>query len=492
MTMTPATRSNGHQPEPLPPRTVTLRKPTDAALAGEKLAHTPPPVPKRDRLLSRFINRPNHRSWMPEVMAMVDEQTRIGELRDQNRLSNMEALVLSKGMASAGKARDKGAEQLTALVEQYQRTEADIAVINAELGKLDDQPVIGMNGEITSVKNAGQRMHDVAAEVQQERDAGSLKHRRVPLGLHRLSTIAALLDFPVLLYFVTQVFNVDLAGIASGDGAALGESIVPLLTSIVFALLGTAAVAIGLHFFGRDLKGYKDEYGHVQLPEGKAKVIPLLFIGLASLLAVGAGIVMAYRIVSDSLAAGNGITSAVILGAFFAVVVFVVNVVVFSVHFRDGSLQTDEIGHLNAQVASHAARRAELHRQLDQLTPELALLRAEGDRVYATTLTKMREAIKGADQLRLLARSYHQGCGAEAELTNQQNRPLRGLLLPDVSVDISLLDGLLKQMDPKTATKKGNSAQPPLSASGDETPAPPDVDTSAASDAEDDDLGGEW
>ncbi|UGT62873.1 hypothetical protein [Nocardia asteroides] len=490
MTIAPATRSNGQHPEPLPPRTVTLRKRTEPLATSEGPPHTPPSVPTRDRLLSKLTNRPNHRTWMAETMALVDEQKRIGRLRDRDLLSNMEALVLSKGMASAGQARDTGAAQITQLVEQYQRTEADIVVLSAELARLDDQPVTGMNGENTSAKRASLRMQDVAATVQKEHDAGSLKHRQVPLWLHRSSTWAALLDFPVLLYFVTQVFNVDLAGIASGDGAALGESIVPLLTSIVFALLGTAAVAIGLKFFGRDLKGFKDEHGHIQLPEGKARVIPLLFIGLATLLAIGAGIVMAYRIVADSLAAGNGITSALILGVFFAVIVVAVNVVVFAVHFRDGSLQTDEIGHLNTQVAPHAARRAELHRRIDQLTPELDLLRARAERVYAATLTKMGEAIKAADQLRLLARSYHQGCGAEAELTDQQGRPLRGLLLPDVSLDTSLLDGLLKQMTPKLkASQDANDAD---AEQGSDATAAGASETVGPGETVDDDLGGEW
>ncbi|MEV0357660.1 hypothetical protein AB0H71_16540 [Nocardia sp. NPDC050697] len=491
MTITPSTQRNGQHPASLPPRTVTLRKPTDPPAAAPA-PYTRSKVPKKEIATSLLGRGPIPLEWLVMVLALVAEQWRIGVRRAGDAFSNMEALVLSKGMAGAGKVRDKGAEQLTKLAEQYHRAEAEIDVINAELARLDEQPVTGMNGEITSAKNAGQRMQDVSATVQTERDAGSLKHRRVPQWLHRFSTWAALLDFPVLLYFVTQVFNVDLVGLSSGDGAAWGESLIPLITSIVFALLGTAAVAIGLKFFGRDLKGFKDEHGHILLPKGQARAIPLLFIGLATLLAIGAGIVMAYRIVSDSLAAGNGITSALILGVFFAVIVVVVNVAVFAVYYRDGSLQTDEIGHLAAKLAPHAARRAELHRKLDQLTPELDLLRARGERVYSTTLTKMGEAIKGADQLRLLARSYHQGCGAEAELTDQQDRPLRGLLLPDVSVDTSLLDGLLKQLEPRPDTSKNENTMSGETARRGDAATAARSETVGSDDTEDDDLGGEW
>ncbi|MFI9636651.1 hypothetical protein ACIHAX_28540 [Nocardia sp. NPDC051929] len=423
---------------------------------------------------------------MVMVLALVSEQWRIGAKRPADKLSNLEALVLSKGMAGAGEIRNRGAEQLGKLVDQYKRAEAEIAKARAELGRLDEQPVTAMNSDVVTAKKVTERMQTVAASVQKDQDAGSVKHRRVPVGLRRISTAATQLDFVALLYFVTQVFNVDLAGIAAGDGAALGESIVPLLTSIVFAILGTAAVAIGLHFLGQDLKGYKDEHGHIRLPKGKARVIPLVYIGLAVTVAVGASIVMAYRIVYDSLAAGNGITSAVILGAFFAVIVITVNVVVFSVHYRDGSLQTDEIDRLASQLEPIEAQRVTLQHWIDHLTPELTVLRVKGEQVHATTLAKMGEAIKGADQVRLLARSYHQGCGAETELSDQQNQPMRGLLLPDVTVDTSLLDDLLKQMAPEDATSDASPEEATTA-----LPSRDDVTLHAQVDDEDE-LAGEW
>ncbi|MEV6255636.1 hypothetical protein AB0L97_20500 [Nocardia sp. NPDC051911] len=443
-------------------------------------------MPKREIATSLLGRGPIPSPWVVMVLALVSEQWRIGATRAADKLSNMEALVLSKGMAGAGEIRNRGAEQLGKLVDQYKRTEAEIANARAKLGRLYEQRVIGVDGDVITAKEATERMQAVAASVQQDRDAGSVKHRRVPVGLRRISTGATQLDFVALLYFVTQVFNVDLAGISAGDGAAFAESIVPLLTSIVFAILGTAAVAIGLHFLGRDLKGYKDEHGHIRLPEGKARIIPLAYIGLAVTVAIGAGIVMAYRIVSDSLAAGNGITSAMILGAFFAVIVITVNVVVFSVHFRDGSLQTDEIDRLASQLEPIEAQRVALQHRIDHLIPELTVLRVKGDQAHATTLARMGEAIKGADQVRLLARSYHQGCGAETELSDQQNQPLRGLLLPDVTVDTSLLDDLLKQMAAEGATSdvSAEEATTAMRSRSDVT-VPAQVD-------DEDELAGEW
>ncbi|MGV9751112.1 hypothetical protein [Nocardia farcinica] len=491
MTLMPA-RPNGRQPEPQP--TVTLRKPTDPPIttpsATGARATSPPSIPKRDIVMSLLSGKPIPRDWLPQVMALHNEQGRIGEAREPDTFSQMEALVMSKGMLASEEARERGAEQLGQLVDQAASVKGEMATARAELDRLDEQPVTGMNGDVISVHEARDRMAKVSATITEERDAGSLKHRRVPVWLHRFSTWAALLDFPVLLYFLAQVFNVDLAGIASGDGAAWGGSVVPLVTAIVFACLGTVAVAVGLKFFGRDLKGYKDADGHIALPEGKARLLPLLFVGLTAMLAIGAGIVMAYRIISDSVAAGGGITGAAILGVFFAFIVIVVNVVVFATKFRDGSLQTDEVGQLAVQLEPIERQRVALGRQLDSLAAQLPPLKLKAERVFAATLAKMGAPIKGADQVRLLARSYHQGCGAEAVFASQDGSPNGNLLPPNVGVDRSVLVELMERLDElvaedgkatkgttATAVPKRTALVPITATEGDDGP---------------DDLGGEW
>ncbi|WP_157187317.1 hypothetical protein [Nocardia vinacea] len=450
----------------------------------------PPSVPKRDIALSLTTGKPIPREWLPQVVALVDEQRRIGVTRDPDTFSQMEALVMSKGMLATEEAREHGADQLGQLVDEAAAIKGEIGTVRAELDRLDEQPVTGMNGDTIPASEASKRMATVSATITEERDAGSVKHRRVPVWLHRFATWAALLDFPVLLYFVTQVFNVDLAGIAAGDNAAWGESLVPLITSVVFALLGTAAVAIGLKSFGRDLKGYKDRDGHIQLPEGKARIIPLMFVGLATTLAIGAGIVMAYRIISDSLAAGNGIIGAAILGVFFAVIVIVVNVVVIATKFRDGSLQTDEVGHLAVQLEPIEQQRVQLQRQCDGLAAQLPPLKLKAERVYAATLAEMSAPIKGADQLRLLARSYHQGCGAQANFIPQQGNPSSNLLAPHVSVDRSILDELMERLDELVTIDSTLTAGKTPTSVPKNTALVPIASTEG--DDEADDLGGEW
>ncbi|OBB38585.1 hypothetical protein A5748_02720 [Nocardia sp. 852002-51244_SCH5132740] len=447
-------------------------------------------MPRRDIALSLATGKPIPREWLPQVLALVDEQRRIGVTRDPDTFSQMEALVMSKGMLAAEEARERGAEQLGQLVDQAAVIKGEMATVRGELDRLDEQPVTGMNGDVIPAREARERMKTVSATITEERDRGSLKHRRVPVWLHRFATWMPLADCLVFLYFLAQVFNVDLTGIASGSGAAWGGSIIPLATAIVFACLGTAAVAVGLKFFGRDLKGYRNFRGGIALPAGPARLLPLVFVILATTLAVGAGIVMAYRIISDSVAAGGGITGAAILGVFFALIVIVVNVVVFATKFRDGSLQTDEVTHLAAALAPIEQQRVALRRQCDGLAAQLPPLKLRAGRVFAATLTGMGAPLKGADQVRLLARSYHQGCGPEATLSDQGGSPNGNLLRPSVGVDRSILIELMDRLDELVAEATTPARDNPRRTISTSTALVPITPTEADDDT--DDLGGEW
>lgn len=449
MTLIPAASNGQH---PVPPE-VTLRKPTDLPTVTTRF----PTVPKSDLAWSLATGTPIPRDWLAQVDAMAREQQRIGHTREPDCLSNMEAFVASKGMAGAEQAREQGADALAGLVDQAAVLIGEQTVLRTELDRLDTVPIAGPNDEITAVKDARERMNSVSTTVTSERDDGSVKHRRVPRTLRKVAIAASVVDFPILLHFTTQVFNVDLTGLATGDGTAWSGSLVPLLTSIVFAVLGTLAVAVGLSFFGRDLKGYKDADGHLDVPDGQARTIPLLFAGLSVALTGGAGFLMAYRIVSESLAAGGGTAGAVMLGVFFAIVVVAVNAVVFFVHYRDGSLQTDEISHLAAVLGPIEEQRVATARRIDTIGPELVRIQLQAERVYGRTLTMMGEPVKGADQLRLLARAYHQGCGAEATIRTHSGSPHANLIAPSTTVDHSILDELMNKLDELVTSSAGKS-----------------------------------
>lgn len=417
---------------------------------------SPPPVskpvvtgvPKRDIRSSLAGRGPIPLAWLTIVLALVTEQLdRIGTKRVAARFSHLEALVVSRGLAGAEKVREQGVAQLAKLAVRTATIRAAITRLEAEKVRLDTALVTGAHGELQSVSAAKQRMSVVAATVTKETDAGSLQHRRVPRRLRRMAVGSTLVDFTVLLYFVGEVFNVPWAGLTDGS-QSIGGVIVPLMTSVVFAFLGSAVVAISLLFFGRELITIRDRSGNIRMPKGQAAVMPWLFLGLSALVACSTGATMAYRIISDALAAGNGGAGAAILGSFFSVIVVALNVVTFSAHLRDGSVQTEEIDHHAGQLRSIYKKQERLQHRIGCAKAKLKPLHLKGQQIHTRTLAKMGDAIKAADQVRLLARSYHQGVGWEAELLGQNEEPTRGLLEPVVLLNTSALDQLLRQLDP--------------------------------------------
>lgn len=452
------TRTTQSKSRPRPPTPLSTPAATE---------YVPQDIPKKEQRSSRAGRGPIPRKWLATVKALVSEQWRIGEKRPASRRSNLETTVAARGIVGAEEIRETGAKKLGKIAEQFDKLRAELAVLKAELIHLPTLPVVGPNGELLTAVQAEARMDSVRAVVTKETNDGSLKHRRVPRWLARLAPFVVLLDGPVMLWFCSQIFNVN--------WAALALSVIPLVTSGVFAVLATVAIALALHKFGRDLKAYKDFQGHISLPKGQAKVLPLTFLGLSVTVTLGSGVVMAFRIIADSLSAGSGILGGAILGSFFAIIVIALNVVVFAVYYRDGSTQTDELDHHTKQLLPVRLAGQRLQKQIDQLTARQGLLRSAGVRIYDATLTKMSRPLAAANSLMLQARSYHQGCGPEAELVSMGGEPVYGVLLPVVSVDTSVLDNLVKQLTPE--------GEPTVRAAIDHR-----VDASSG----DDDLSGEW
>ncbi|MGW4842758.1 hypothetical protein [Nocardia brasiliensis] len=416
--------------------------------------YTKQKVPWQHLLTSAMSAEPIMRGGVTPTLALVREQWRIGVRRSPDRFTNMEALYTSEGMAGAERIRDEGVVQLGRVVDDFVKAEAELTNLHAEVKTLNEQQIVGVHGELLSQAEAAEKMAAVGTVASVEAKDGSLQHRTVPARLRRLMLLLTLVDFPVILYFIAMTLNVDLAGVVSGDGAALGQSIVPLLTSVAFAVLATAVVAISLRFFAIDLRGYKDHQGHLAIPAGRAGILPRLYLALSILVALSAGTLMAYRIVHDAIEAGGGPVGAVILGLFFSVVVVALNVVVWSVHYRDGSLVTDEIHCLAEQLAEVRIRRLALQQRIDRFAPNLKSLREQGETIYHTTRSKMSRPIRGADQLRLLARSYHQGCGWSTDLLAPDGQPPHSLLFPAVTVDCSPLDRLLEKLHVNATDRK--------------------------------------
>lgn len=372
--------------------------------------------------------------WLRLVLALVREQWRVGESRAADRASYLEAHVWSTYRVGAEQARDEGVALIASIGVRLNRVRARAAVLAAEIAISERATIVGPHGELQTVAIAAEQQERLTAELEDAIASGSLVNRPSPARLHKYVWGASLVDFPVLAYFVSGVFNVDWDAVFALDGQALGSTMLPLATTLIFAALGSAGTALALSYFGRELRAYRTERGQVGL-RGHRPGLPVVFAGLSATSVLGAGSVMTFRIVSDARDAGVEAGPAWFLAAFFGVVTMSINLVVFSVHFRNGSLLTEQLEHFAAQLSPNRVRQLNLQRQIDRLEAQGVELRREAEQAAVRTRAAVAEALTGGEQLILLARSYHLGCGIDA-------------VMPDPpTIDLTPLDEMLAGLD---------------------------------------------
>ncbi|MGK8508222.1 hypothetical protein ACRS5S_09205 [Nocardia asiatica] len=380
------------------------------------------------------------RKAAPIVWALVREQLRVNKSRSADRLSYGEAEVTSEGIQAATKIRDEAVAQLGKLTQQAVQLRGNICLVEADMARLATRPITGVHDELLTATEGEQRQSAVDAQVRKETGTGSLKHRRVPKAMRLAALLVPIVDLPVFTLFAGDMLNV------AWDQVADGRSLLPAITALVFGLLATAGVALGLHMVGFDLRGTKDAQGQPTVPKGRGGLLPRLLIVAAGAISIGASVVMGFRVIRESLAAEVGVPGAVILGLFFACVVAVLNLVVAVAVFRDGSVLTDELSHLTRQLRPVRKQRQRLERKRDELVNRIDLLIAKGQQVRTLTVLKMARPIAGADQLRVIARSLHQGCGWGVEFL-PVGRDSFGLFAPATLVDTSVLDELVARLE---------------------------------------------
>ncbi|WP_433598732.1 hypothetical protein ACQPXH_23935 [Nocardia sp. CA-135953] len=374
------------------------------------------------------------------MWALFREQLRINKSRSADRVSYLEAEVTSEGVQAATTIRDEGVARLGTLIQRAVQLRGTIAVVEADMARLGSRPISGVHDELLTATEGEQRQSAVDAQVRKETGTSSLKHRRVPKAMRLAALLVPVIDLPVFTLFAGDMFNV------AWDQVAAGRSLLPAITAVVFGLLATAGLALALHFVGFDLRGTKDAQGQPTVPKGRNGLLPRLLIVAAAVISIGASVVMGFRVIRESLAAEVGVAGAVILGLFFGCVVAVLNLVVAVTVLRDGSVLTDELSHLTRQLRPVRKQRQRLERKRDELANRIDLLIAEGQQVRTLTVLKMARPIAGADQLRAIARSLHQGCGWGVEFLPAQ-RDSFGLFAPATLVDTSVLDELVARLE---------------------------------------------
>ena len=365
-------------------------------------------VPLRHVLTSLFGLGPIPLRWLVRVLALVREQHRIGAARPPDELSNLEAMVRIDGHDRAVRVRDRGLRRLGRLAERIGHLQARIDYLAASVGNQLDDPVTGAHREALTLRDAIEREQALRIRIEVEVERGSLKHRRVTKGVRRMAWVAPPIDLPVLGYFLGELFNVNWLNPADRPAQ--------FAAAVVFAVLGTVGVALGLRALGRTMRAHKNDRGQLELPPGTDRVLPLAELVATVTTVGGAGVIMAVRIIDEAAGAAISPAAAIVLGAFFAVVTVVVNWTVYSAEFRDGSVETEQIDAVAGAIRAARSRTNATVDRMCRLEDRIARRRSARQRVAAATLTATDRPARAADQLVLLARAYHLGTGYQALL----------------------------------------------------------------------------
>jgi uncharacterized membrane protein len=255
--------------------------------------------------------------------------------------------------------------------------------------------VSGPRGGLLTVAEAKTHSELLAQRINAEEAAGSLHHRLVPprtKSIIRILVVA--LDFPIMLWFASSVFNVDW-------DHPMG---IPLLISVVVSVLATGGATVALHHLGHEQREHKNaqrQLGWAKLSvESKISLIAVvLLVGLIAT-------VMFVRVYTEGLFSGlSGL--AILLAVLVAFVMLISASLVFWTAFRDGSPEQDDLAHYTVLIRSHLTRKAQLEKYAAQIDRQIELARRHAERTRIRGIVKASGPMRSADECIEAWKSLH-------------------------------------------------------------------------------------
>ena len=257
-----------------------------------------------------------------------------------------------------------GVERLNAMIEEEVR--AAIRVMDAR--------VKGPRGQEMSLTDAAARAAELGNRIDLDEARGSLRHRTVGRSTKALTVLfLAVIDFPIMLWLSSSVFNVDWA-----DPLGL-----PLAISVVISMLGTAGAAWTLHHLGYNRRETKNDKR--QLDWSGMTAGPKTSMAAVALLIALIAVVMFVRVYTEGALSGLN-ELALLLAVLVAFIMLLSAALVFGTSFRDGSPEQDDLAHYSGLTQDGLQRKSE-HED------RAARLRHERDMLVARTLHPTTDAV---------------------------------------------------------------------------------------------------
>lgn len=236
-----------------------------------------------------------------------------------------------------------------------------------------DTPVTGPRGQQLTLAEAQHRAQVLGDAIDTEEAHGSQRHRGVSRGAKALVLgIVGVVDFPIMLWLVSSVFNVDWT-------VPLG---LPLVVSAVVALLTTGGAAATLYHIGHDQRQNKTH--RRQLDKAQLTLGSKISIAAVAVLVVLIAVAMFVRVWTEGVLSGLD-NLALVLALLVSVVMLISSWLVFWVAFRDGSPEQDDLAYYTRLVQRHLRVRRGYEDSAHQLEDQVELINRSTSRYLQQT-----------------------------------------------------------------------------------------------------------
>jgi hypothetical protein len=173
------------------------------------------------------------------------------------------------------------------------RLVAKINRLHYRADRIMDAPVVGPRGQQLTLAEAQHRAKVLGDAIDGEEALGSQRHRGVSRTAKVLALgIVGIVDFPIMLWLVSSVFNVDWANPLGLD----------LAVSVVVSMLATGGATAALYHLGHDQRQNKNH--RRQLNSNQLTFGSKISIAAVTLLVVLIAAVMFVRVWTEGMLSG--------------------------------------------------------------------------------------------------------------------------------------------------------------------------------------------
>jgi len=360
---------------------------------------------------------------------LVAEAARIGQDRARAELSHAEAGLRARIEAVAGRRVGRAVEKVVEpRIAEIRGLHAEAAFLSHQINALDERHYVGPHGESLVHTEAHEKHREWSATIDREFAAGAVHHRRGDPGAKRRVARLVGLDLPLLTFVMLKFLNTNFLTFWQTAGGWLKVG-----TAVLFGLLGTIGVALGMKQLGRRHRAYRAPDGSWDTAAGRGLLRAEL--GLALVIVLGVSGAMAWRFVLDGKGGDQVLTA--VMALLFGVVTAAVAYLAYTAEFADGSLLTEAVDALAPQLQR-------THLEREALCARLTIVMAQTSRLVAGLHRSAVEIRVTAE--RTVRESSHERAIRYARSIHQQNGSSGDL--PEPAVDFSALDHALAQAVP--------------------------------------------